>query len=441
MIGIVGAGITGLTLSHLLDRAGIEHVVLEATGRVGGVIRSTRCEGRILDHGPQRTAMTPAIAGLIRELGLEGRVVRVPPGHPLFVYREGRLRRVPFTAGDLLRTDLLSTRSKTRVMMEPLTGRWREEETVGAFLTRKFGEEAYRSLLGPLFGGLYGSDPGEMYVRHSLVETMQRMGISRSILTRFLKGSFNRAAAPAAVSFEGGMSEFTAALHASVEGRVRLSTAVLAVERAEAGGWNLEVRGPEGVPERGSARVRVDRVVLTAPADAVAGMLRGVAPDAAERLGRLRYNALALVHLEAEAELEGLGYQVAYGEPLRTRGVTWNASALGRDGVYTAFLGGARDPELPGLPDEEIGEIARVEFGRVTGAEARVLGVSRTRVPSWDRSWTALEALRLPDGVELCSNYESRVGIPGRVARAQEMAVMLGAHSAMPGATPPTTTG
>ena len=76
------------------------------------------------------------------------------------------------------------------------------------------------------------------------------------------------------------------------------------------GGWSLELRGPEGSSEP----VRVERLVITAPADAVAGMLRGSEPDAAARLGMLRYNALALVHLTAEAELEGLGYQCSLRE-------------------------------------------------------------------------------------------------------------------------------
>ena len=42
---------------------------------------------------------------------------------------------------------------------------------------------------------------------------------------------------------------------------------------------------------------------------------------AADRLRRLRYNRLVLVHLLADADLRGLGYQVALGEGRATRGV------------------------------------------------------------------------------------------------------------------------
>ncbi len=417
MIGIVGAGITGLSLGNLLEARGVPFRLLEASSRGGGVIRSSRVEGRLLDHGPQRTRVTPTIAELIRTLGLEDRVVSVPPDLPLFVLRGGRLRRVPFTVRDLLRTDLLSFRGKLRLLREPFTGGYLPDETVGDFLTRKFGREAYENLMGPLFGGLYGSDPGTMYVRHSLAETMEGFGVTRSILWAFLKGSFNRTAAPPAISFQEGMQEFTDALLERVRPRVSLDTPVRALERDGASGWTLRTGGGEAVP--------CDEVVLTLEAEGAACLLQAEAPDVAQRLRSLRYNRLVMVHLAAEGRLHGLGYQVSYGEGLRTRGVTWNASALGRKDVYTAFLGGARDPGALDLDDEELGEIARREFRGVTGCESRVLAVGRTRVPSWDRSWVALDGMRLPEGIHLGSNYESRVGIPGRLARARELADLL----------------
>jgi protoporphyrinogen/coproporphyrinogen III oxidase len=430
MIGIVGAGITGLSLSVFLDARGVEHEILEAAGRTGGVIRSSSHEGRILDHGPQRTRVSPPVAEMIRILGLGDRMVQVPPDIPLFVFRRGKLRQVPFRPGDLLRTDLLTTRGKLRLLLEPFTGPYRQGETVGAFLTRKFGREAYEGVMGPLFGGLYGSDPGEMYVRHSLAETMGSFGVSKSIMGGFLLGRFNRAATPPATSFVNGMQEFTDAMEARVRDRLHLGMGAVGVRPMDQGpGPGSLGEMPEAgwvvTTERGEER-HYDQVVVTIPADPAADLLEGVAPDAAARLRHLHYNRLAMVHMVGDdGDLHGLGYQVAYGEGLRTRGVTWNASALGRRGVYTAFLGGARDPAMLERTDEEIGEVARTEFEAVTGCRTQVVAVTRTRVPSWDRSWEALEGLDLPPGLHLCTNYESRVGIPGRLARARGLAATL----------------
>lgn len=428
VIGIVGAGITGLSLGVLLAERGVPFRILESEERAGGVIRTSTVEGRVLDHGPQRTRMSPPVARMIRRVGLDGSVVPVPPGLPLFILREGRLRRVPFTAGELLRTDLLSGTGKLRLLREPFSRGYHGHETVGAFLTRKFGKEAYENVLGPLFGGLYGSDPGEMYVRHSLAETMKGLGAGKSLLWAFLRGSVDRGAAPPAVSFQGGMADLTDAMWERIRDQVSLGVPATALRRSGGSGWTLHTGDGEAVP--------CSEVVLTLHAAGAAGLLKEEAPAVAERLLRLRYNRLALVHLAGGRVMEGLGYQVSYGEGIRTRGVTWNAAALGRGDVYTAFLGGARDPTALELGDEALGEMARREFRGATACDARVLGVSRTRIPSWDRSWVALDGIALPGGIHLCSNYESRVGIPGRLARAETMADLLAGGS--PPGHPPT---
>ena len=51
MIVVVGGGITGLAIGWELDRAGTDVLVLEATERAGGVIRSAEVDGRVLDWG------------------------------------------------------------------------------------------------------------------------------------------------------------------------------------------------------------------------------------------------------------------------------------------------------------------------------------------------------------------------------------------------------
>src|SRR5690242_7776410 len=57
VIAIIGGGLTGLALGHQLTRLGVPHLVLEAEDRPGGVIRSGRVEGHLLEWGPQRTRL------------------------------------------------------------------------------------------------------------------------------------------------------------------------------------------------------------------------------------------------------------------------------------------------------------------------------------------------------------------------------------------------
>jgi oxygen-dependent protoporphyrinogen oxidase len=422
MIGIVGGGLTGLALAHELAKRGVEHVVLEASDRPGGVIRSGRVEGRLLEFGPQRARMTGTLATLVRELGLEREIVYAPEGLPLYVYADGALREVPFSLRSLVTGDLLTWRGKLRLAWEPLTAGPREDERVSALLTRKLGREAYARLAGPLYGGLYASDPADMVVGLSLASTLRELGVRRSFLLRLLArgGSI---APPAACSFREGLQTLTDALHAAHRVSVRLGSAVRGLRRSPAG-WAIELDGEE---------IEAEAVVLTCDAPAAARLLAEVAPDAADRLARLVYNPLAVVHLHAGGNgLRGLGYQVALGEDLATRGVTWNDSlfgresgASGREGVHTVYLGGAQNPRLLAEPDHRLGEVARDELARVTGHDARVLGVSRAKMPAWDVSWGALEGLEIPDGIRPAASWWSRPGIPGRLAEATRVAVEL----------------
>jgi oxygen-dependent protoporphyrinogen oxidase len=415
MIAIVGAGLTGLALAHELARRSVDHVVLEADDRPGGVIRSGRVEGRVLEWGPQRARMTAHLSALVDELGIAGEVVYAPEGLPLFVYVDGALREVAFSARSLLAGDLLTWRGKLRLTLEPFTAGPRPEERVATLLTRKLGREAYERLAGPLYGGLYASDPANMVVGQSLAHVLREFGVRRSFLLPLLRrgGSI---AAPRACSFGAGMQTLTDALHAACVGAVRLGTPVRGLARS-GDGWRVELE---------AGAVAADVVVLTCDARAAAGLLSSAAPAAAERIAGLVYNPLGVVHLHARTDLRGLGYQVGLGEDLATRGVTWNDSLFGREGVYTAYLGGAKNPAVVAEPDDRMGQLAADEFRRVTGCEARVLAVARERMPAWDVSWRALEGLELPAGIRIAANWMSRPGIPGRLAEARRLAERLG---------------
>ena len=413
MIVIIGAGITGLVLAHELAGRGEDFLVLEARSEPGGVIRTLEVEGRLYEAGPQRTRLVPPVRALVRELGLEDELLTAPPGLPLYVYRSGRLREVPFSIGAAFRTDLIGLRGKLRVLLEPLTGGERPDETVGSFLTRKFGREAYETMLGPLYGGLYASDPEDMLMRWTLSRALENFGIEGSILAALARrGSGGRREPIPACSFRSGMRALPDALYRAHRERVWMETPVRSLRR-EGGGY---------VVETDAGDVVADDVVVTTPADAAASLLRDFAPDAADRLARLTYNPLAVVYLEAEFDRPGMGYQVAFGERLETRGVTFNAHLFGRTGVYTAYLGGAKNPKLVELDDERISAIAAAEFETVTGRPARPMHVERVRMPAWDRSWTALEGLTLPAGIHIAANWESRAGVPGRIARARALA-------------------
>lgn len=410
----MGGGISGLALAHQLALRGTPFILLEASPRTGGVVRSGLIDGHLLEWGPQRGRLTADFAALVDELALRDQLITAAPDLPLFVYRSGRLREVPFTPGAFLRSDILSIRGKLRLLLEPFTAPARDDEAVGAFLMRKLGREAYENIAGPLYGGLYASDPHEMIVGLSLRHVLREFKVTRSMLLPLLRRG-GTVAAPAACSFRDGMETLPRALHARHTASIRVNTPVHAIERSRSG-YTLAT-------DSGSIAAR--RVIITTPAPAAARLLERVAPQQAAAIASLRYNPLAVVHLRAATDLRGLGYQVSLAERLVTRGVTWNDSLFGRTGVYTAYLGGAANPWIAQESSARAGALAVGEFREVTGYDAGVISVAQEAMPAWDRSWAAIESLTLPPEIHIHASWRARPGIPGRLAMSRLLAGRL----------------
>ncbi len=418
---VIGAGITGLALGYHLRGKGISHVVLEASDRPGGVVRSARIGGHLLDWGPQRLRLTPSIDQLLRDLGLAGEVVTAPSHLPLLVYRDGRLRRVPFSAPAFLFSDIAPVGARLRALLEPFTAGARPGETVASYFTRKLGRDLYENLAGPLYGGLYASDPADMIVDLSLGHVLRELRVGRSLVLSFLRRG-GRAKPPPIGGFREGMETLPRALHAANAENVRLDSPAFDLRR-EGGRWAVDWA---------NGTILADAVVLTAPSAASARLLSRECAEAANRIGRLHYNPLAIVHLHGSAPRPALGFQVSLHERLATRGVTFNDSIFGREGVYTAYLGGAKAPEVVQWSDEEIGAVAVREFQTVTGLEARIVSVAREAMPAWDATWAAIQGLQLPDGLHIAANWQSRPGIIGRLTQAKGLAEMWSREGTRP---------
>jgi oxygen-dependent protoporphyrinogen oxidase len=417
-VGVVGAGVTGLALTHHLAERGVDVVTLEAGEEPGGVVRSRTVEGRVVEMGPQRVRLTPGVRQLSEAGGVAEDLLVAEGDLPLWVYHDGALRRAPLSPREALTTDLLSWRGKLRVLAEPLTGHDWDDETVREFLARKFGPEAADRFMGLLYAGLYGSDPADMPVEHSLGRMLQRRRLAgRSILLAMVRRLRSDRETPPIASFEDGLGQLTAGLARTHADRVRLDTPV------------------EGIAERGDGYAlatpggaeRVDEVVLTVPAPVAGDLLADVAPGTADAVSGLTYNPMAAAFLRTDADLDGLGYKIAPGEPLRSRGVTYNGGIFdhpSREGVCTAYLGGAGDPELLAEDDATVGAVARDELADVLDADVELLDVHRVPygMPAYDDSWDGVRAVEPPDGVHLACNYLERAGVPGRIREAKSLA-------------------
>src|SRR5512136_2720802 len=94
---VVGGGIAGLSSAYALWKKRTPFTLLEASERLGGVIRSEGLDGFLLEAGPDAIlAQKPEGLALCRELGLAPRLVPTnPEQRKVYVARRGRLHALP----------------------------------------------------------------------------------------------------------------------------------------------------------------------------------------------------------------------------------------------------------------------------------------------------------------------------------------------------------
>jgi len=414
-VAVIGAGMSGLSTTHFLAEQGAEVRTFEASDEPGGIVQSATVEGHVLERGPQRLRLSKPVESLIEALDLRDELRFGDDDQPLFAYDDGQLRRMPLSVRDAITTDLLSWRGKARVLLEPLTGGAKPNETVEAYLTRKFGHEVATRFAGPLYSGLYGTDADDMYVEYSLGKALDRFGVEGSLLVFMLKKLLQGTETPPIVSFEDGLQTLPEAMYAAHEESIDLKTPVTGVERD---GEDYLVHTEDGTE-------RAETVVFTTPAPTTAALLEDVDSKAAETVSQFAYNPIGVVHLRSDFDGTGHGFHII-DDGFKTDGSTWNHSMLGRDGVFTSYVGSG-DSEFLDADPAVIGRRAAEEFETVTGAAATVLdaAVLRPGMPAYDRSWAALDELSLPDGIEICASFMSRAGIVGRIAGGKRTAATV----------------
>ncbi|WP_253737084.1 protoporphyrinogen oxidase [Halohasta salina] len=410
-VGVVGAGISGLSTVHELAAREAEVVAFEAREEPGGIVRSWRMNGHLVELGPQRLRLTPGIESLVDELDLREELRFGDDDQPLYIYHDGQLRVVPLSVREAITTDLISPLGKLRILAEPLTGPAREGETVDDFLVRRFGKQAARRYMGPLYSGLYGTDPREMLMEYSLGRALDSAGVDRSLLVWVLRRLIDGRETPPICTFEEGLGTLTTALYEAHADAISLDTPVTAIEPA---GEGYDLQTDTGTEH-------VDEVVVTTPAATSADLLDPVDSDLAATLRRFNYNPIAMVFLESDYDREGIGALVPSGGELPISGSTWNASFLHREGLFTCYVDPNSYPAMPESTDEELGQVAAEAFEELSGASATPIGVHRwdPGMPAYDGSWTAMDDLSTPDGIHFCTNFVGRAGIPGRIRSAK----------------------
>jgi oxygen-dependent protoporphyrinogen oxidase len=378
-IVVIGGGITGLAAAHrLMERASV--VVLEADERAGGQIRTERHGEFLFEGGPDAlVAQKPAGVALCERIGL-GPKLRELGGHTAGtqILHRGRLHHVPegffmmapTRLGPMLRSPLFTWRGKLRMACEPFVGRRpaaADDESLGSFVTRRFGREVLDRVAEPVIAGLFTANAERLSLRMTMprfldleaAEGSVTRGLRRAAGARSPQRPFGHGTGRGGfIAVEGGLSRIVDALVARLPARcVRLNARVASVIGGPAaGGWSVRLTTGE--------TLAAGAVLFACPAEDTARAIRPLDGTLADELSKLRYASCATVNLaypstEVGARLEGNGFFVPRSEELPILACSYvsekfEGRAPSGTAVFRAFLGGATNPEVLDGDDAEL---------------------------------------------------------------------------------------
>lgn len=312
-IAVIGGGITGLAAARQLTRTRIRGqrprvTLIEAEQRLGGKVRSERFAGTTVDLGPE--ALLTAVPGALRlcgELGLRDELV-APLRSRTAVWTRGHLRELPpgilgglpDGIGPILRSGILSPIGAVRAGADLMLPAHRpdRDESVGALVRRRLGNQALERMIDPLLGGIYGGDPDRLSLRATAPRLHALTHEHRSLI-RGLRASGRKlpasAGEPMFMTLPGGLQRLIARLEQDLAAAEVLGGEV--VERIAP-----LANGRYGVNTASGRELVVDGAIIAVPAHAAREMLEHSAPAAAAELAGIGYASVAVVWLAFRAD-------------------------------------------------------------------------------------------------------------------------------------------
>jgi len=458
-VAVIGGGVAGLSAALALRDLGVEVVLIERDRRLGGVVRTDVEDGFVLEGGPD-SILSYKLAGIamIDRLGLRDALIQTRPGGAgTFILHRGKLAPlpegmtmlVPTQYRAIAATPLLSLPGKLRMLLDLVipTRRDDADESVGAFVRRRLGGQAFENLAEPLVSGIYSGDADQL----SVLSTMPRLRQVEREHGGIIRGAIaqRRAGAPAGapgprltpfVSLAGGMGQLVEAMGEALGGSdVRLGDAVMALT-PDGSGYRLDLASGD--------QLAVDGVVLATPAPVSAALLAPLAPELAAELRAIPYGSSVSVSLGYPAGAlpvnAGRGFVVPRAEGRAIRAVTWSSEKFdGRAPTGKALL-----RVVLGRPGEDWWREASDDavVGRVRAELRDILGIDAepalARVYRWIDAMPQYvvghaERVRRIDhlagtlpGLALTGSALRGVGIPDNISAGQAAAEALVARLA-----------
>jgi oxygen-dependent protoporphyrinogen oxidase len=371
-VAVIGAGIAGLAVAQRL-RDAHDVVVFEREPVAGGKIRSEHIEQFLFEWGPGGFLSSAAeVRELAAGAGLGDALLEAAPAAKnRFIYWNGALHKLPAKPPEIVSFSLLSARAKLRALADLAIARRAasvDDESVSAFIARRFGREVAERVVAPAVLGISGGDAAATSIAALLPRVVEFEREHGSVIRGMIRGG--RAAARLTTFAGGGMQRLTDRLAEQLGTRLHRGAGAERIE-PQAGGWHVIAGGQTSA---------VDAVIVATPSGAAADLVAGFDATLAQQLRAIAYAPMRAIGVafraaDVPASLEGFGFLAARGSGVRILGATYTSTIVPEQAppgtaYVRVFVGGAVDPDAAGLDASTVRAFVLNDLRTVLGITA-----------------------------------------------------------------------
>ncbi|MBS2210504.1 protoporphyrinogen oxidase [Carboxylicivirga mesophila] len=447
---ILGAGVTGLTLAHKLNKKGINFCVLDKQKQAGGVINTQSENGFVFESGPNSGIVShPEVVALFDELG---DAIKVEKGNDLvkirYVLKNGEWHALPHSPISAVSTPLFTLKDKFRILGEPFRAKGTNpDETLAELVKRRMGNSFLDYAIDPFILGIYAGDPAQLVTRYA----MPKLYNLEQTYGSFIGGARKKAKEPktelekrtdrAVFSIEGGLSGLTNALLRSAgESNFCFGASDVVVNP------NNESYQVSYTVDGTSHQIEANKVITTFGSVGLDAALPFVEPQQMQHLTNLRYARVVEVSLGFDKwdgrPLDGFGGLIPHKEQRNLLGVLFMSSLFkGRapegGALLTIFMGGVRNEGLCDLNDNELLQVLEDEFidlMKVTTFDPSLVKIKRYAhaipqygITSGERFQAIYTVQQQYPGLIIAGNLRDGIGMADRIKQATLIAKELDA--------------
>ncbi len=452
---VIGAGISGLSVAHWLNKSGANVIVLEKDSVVGGTMKTVREDGFMVEIGPNSALeTTPLAKELVTDCGLEDEFLYASPASKnRYILKNGELLRLPLTPPAFLATKLFSLSAKVRLLEEPFIGRATHEESIAEFVERRLGREFLDYAIDPFVAGIFAGRPESLSVRAAFPKLYaleeKYGGLIRGMIggRRERKARSEKAKDRAeSFSFKSGMQTLPLAIARGLGARVIAGADVLAVTQAP-----YTKTTPGGAVHRFTLAYERDGSASNNTREICHPFRAGICsigahpPPIAGNIGCSLFDLLpsGRVHFHGVPKSRCLrtDRRLWFSCPLRASAGRFSAPSGPRaffpverpkiSSAFTTFVGGGRQPDLVNKDEKELCDLALMELKNIMQIRGNHVYLRVTRwdkaIPQYEMGYSSnVEALekceRQFPGLYFCSNYKGGISVGDCVKNSFETA-------------------